>query len=118
VIVGVRVQRFPDEAYVDGPDGANFAVPWLMNALDEAANSNAGALLCHQHSHRGKPDFSGTDQRTNDRVMAKQRLVNDGVPFGAMVVSLDDFRALVAAASGFDEFEVKLPIAFEGFEGP
>jgi hypothetical protein len=113
VVVGVQVQPFPDEAYVDGPDGANFAVPWLMNALDRVSAVNAGALLCHMHGHQGKPAFSGTDRLTNELVMAKQRLVNANLPYGAMVISRDDFLAVVIGPSGLREADVKTMVAYE-----
>ncbi len=116
VVVGVRVHPFPDEAYVEGPDGANFGVPWLMDFLDKAAEQNAGALLCHAHGHYGKPGFSETDRRTNSLVMAKQRLFNESLPYGAMVVSLDESLAVVSGAAGLREFEVMTMVGYEVIE--
>ncbi|HET9342937.1 MAG TPA: hypothetical protein VFO25_08490 [Candidatus Eremiobacteraceae bacterium] len=106
MLVGVRISPFPDVAYVDGPDGANFSVVWLMESLDRAAALNAGALLCHLHDHSGKPRFSATDVRTNESVMAKQRIFNPSLPYGAMVVSDDDCTAAVAVAEGLVEVRV------------
>ena len=108
IVVGVKVEAFADNAYVDGPNGANFDVHWLMGALDVAARSNAGALLCHEHGHRGKPAFSHVDRWTNESIMAKQRHVNEGLPYGALIVSLDDALGVLAGANGLHRVDVRV----------
>jgi len=118
VIVGVRLEAFPDDAYVDGPDGANFSVSWLMEALDRLTEVNAGVLLCHMHGHAGKPRFSATDIRTNEEVMAKQRIFSPLFPYGALVVSNDDATAVVASSDGLIEFVVAPVISCEAGERP
>ena len=118
VIVGVRVDAFPDDAYVDGPDGANFSVSCLMEALDRLAEINAGVLLCHMHGHAGKPRFSATDVRTNEEVMAKQRVFGPLFPYGALVVSDDDATAVVASSDDLLEFAVAPVISCEAGERP
>lgn len=95
VVVVVDCIAFADEAYVDGPAGANFDTRWLMSIANSRAASNAGLLLVHSHGGVGKPAFSATDRKTNNEVMATFAVGMATIPYGALVLSSDDYFAVV-----------------------
>jgi len=112
VVVAVAVQPFAADAYVRGPNGANFDVNWLMAAMNVAGEANAGTIICHQHAHAGKPAFSSVDNKTNEQIMAKQPIVSPWLPYGAMVLSNDDFHAVMACRNGLQEFDVRVVLGY------
>lgn len=95
VVVVVDCVAFADEAYVDGPAGANFDTRWLMGLANSRAASNAGLLLVHSHGGSGKPAFSATDRKTNNEVMATFAVGMATIPYGALLLSSDDCYAVV-----------------------
>ena len=95
VVVATSFLAFPDEAYVDGPAGANFDTRWLVHTTNAGVPQNAGVLLIHSHGGRGKPGFSSTDQRTNRDIMAPLAIGVATIPYGALVLSDDTGMAVV-----------------------
>lgn len=95
VVVVVDCVAFADEAYFDGPVGANFDTRWLMSMANSRAASNAGFLLVHSHGGSGKPAFSATDRKTNNEVMATFAVGMATIPYGALLLSSDDCYAVV-----------------------
>jgi hypothetical protein len=94
-IVAVDAEPFPPDAYVEGPDGANFDVRWFVQRANDLVARNAGVMLAHMHVHRGLPCFSGIDRRTNISVISPLASCAT-VPTGALVLSLDHCAAFIA----------------------
>ena len=100
VIVVVKVEPFPDSAYVDGPDGANFDVAWLVEAAARIGRCNAGLALAHMHGNKGRPRFSSVDQRTNRSIIRKLALMDQHLPYGAILLSKDAISAQLESSNG------------------
>jgi hypothetical protein len=96
VVIAVGISPFPDDAYVDGPAGANFDTRWSIRSANDSAGSNAGLLLAHRHGGKGKPTFSLVDRKTNLTVMVPLSHGMPTVPYGAIVLSDDDATAVIA----------------------
>jgi hypothetical protein len=99
VAVVIDVQPFPDEAYVEGPDGANFDTRWITRTANHWIRSNTGLLLVHAHGGSGRPVFSSTDRRTNRAVMARLGVGILTAPYGALLLSDNDAAAVLAISS-------------------
>ncbi len=106
VVVAVGTGPLPNEAYVNGPDGANFDTRWLMRVANRKLESNAGLLLSHSHGGNGKPTFSRVDRRTNGEVFAKLAIGVSTAPYGALLLSTDDARALLTVRGRLIDAEV------------
>lgn len=106
VVVAVHVMPVPIEAYVDGPDGANFDTRWLMHLANHKLESNAGLLLSHSHGGYGKPTFSRVDRRTNEEVFAKFAIGVETAPYGSLLLSTDDVVAVVTVGDRLVHAEV------------
>ncbi len=94
VVVAIAVHEFPDEAYVTGTAAANFDTNWVMGIADSIADSNSGLLLVHRHGGAGKPSFSAVDASTNRDVMKALSIGMETMPFGALLLSADDYSAV------------------------
>ena len=106
VVVAVGVLPFPDEAYVDGPAGANFSTEWAIDFANAGIPDNVGLMLVHSHSGVGMPMFSGVDARTNRSIMAMLAVGVATAPFGAVVLSDTDARCVLAVNGGLTEMKV------------
>lgn len=91
----------PKDAYViDSRVPVSFDTRWLMRTAEGAAHRNAGVFLTHLHEHSGKPWFSPIDMRTNRSILRPMALINQTLPTGALLFSLDHAAALVARSDG------------------
>jgi hypothetical protein len=100
-IVITRYLPLPRNAYIEGGDApVSFDSRWLMRAAEEFALGGAGFFLTHLHDHKGRPWFSPTDMRTNQRVIRPIALVDQALPIGALVLSVDGASALLARSDG------------------
>jgi len=106
VVVATGFVVFPEEAYVDGPAGANFDTRWLVRTTNAEVPQNAGVLLVHSHGGRGKPGFSSIDQRTNRDIMAPLAIGVATIPYGALVLSDDTGTAVVTVDGRLVEADV------------
>ncbi|HTW85404.1 MAG TPA: hypothetical protein VMD91_15145 [Candidatus Sulfotelmatobacter sp.] len=106
VVVAVGVLPFPDEAYVEGPAGANFSTEWAIEVANAGIPGNVGLMLTHSHGGVGMPMFSGVDARTNRSIMAALAVGAETSPFGAVVLSETDARCVLAVASGLTDTRV------------
>lgn len=106
VVVAVGVLPFPEEAYVDGPAGANFSTEWAFDIANASIPDNVGLMLAHSHGGDGMPMFSGIDARTNRSIMAALAVGVETAPFGAIVLSNTDARCVVAVSGGLSEMKV------------
>ncbi len=106
VVVAIGVLPFPDEAYVDGPAGANFSTEWAIDVANEAASGNIGLMLVHSHGGLGMPMFSGVDARTNRSIMAMLAVGVETAPFGAVVLSGTDARCVLAVHGSLTDMKV------------
>ena len=92
----------PKDAYVKvASSPVAFSTRWFMRASEEAARKNAGLFLVHLHEHRGRPWFSPIDMRTNRDIVRPLALIDQTVPTGALLFSLDNAAALIARGDGF-----------------
>ena len=103
IAVAFDMTPMPDEAYVDGPDGANFDARWLVSFADEQLDRNAGLLLAHSHGGYGRPHFGIVDWRTNREILAKLAVGVATAPYGAMLLSNDDQVAVFTIGSHLHE---------------
>src|SRR5690242_17613730 len=56
--------RIADDDYLDDPTvGARIGSAAIRDVMQQAMDSQEGALHIHLHEHRGTPAFSGTDLR-------------------------------------------------------
>jgi hypothetical protein len=106
VVVAVGVIPFPDEAYVDGPAGANFSTEWAIDIANAGIPENIGLMLAHSHGGVGMPMFSSIDARTNRSIMAALALGAESAPFGAVVLSETDARCVLAVVGGLTDARV------------
>lgn len=106
VVVAVGVVPFPNEAYVDGPAGANFSTEWAVDIANAGIPDNVGLMLVHSHGGIGLPMFSGVDARTNRSIMAMLAVGVETAPFGAVVLSDTDARCVLAVNGGLTETRV------------
>jgi hypothetical protein len=95
-IVGFAISVFPDEAYVEGYAGANFDTDFAVDVANQQVVRNAGLLLVHSHGGKGIPMFSSIDNRTNRDVMGSLASGITVAPYGALVLSDDNGRCVVA----------------------
>ena len=108
VVVVVDCIAFADEAYVDGLAGTNFDTRWLMSIANSRAASNSGLLLVHCHDGTGKPAFSAIDRKTNNEGMATLAVGMTTIPYGALVLSSDDYYAIVTMDGGLTPARVMI----------
>src|ERR1700688_750062 len=101
VVVAAYYAMLPDNAYVAGPDAANFDVRWLMQMAQGADRRNCGLLLTHLHEHKGRPWFSPADLWTVREVLYSLYRASPRFPQGALLFSSDAAVALIASAGGF-----------------
>jgi len=106
VAVAVGVLPFPDEAYVDGPAGANFRTEWAIDVANAGIPDNVGLMLVHSHRGVGMPMFSCIDTRTNESIMAMLAVGVETAPFGAVVLSDTDARCVLAINDGLVDTKV------------
>lgn len=106
VVVAVGILPFPDEAYVDGPAGANFSTEWSMDVANAGIPDNLGLMLVHSHGDVGMPMFSSVDARTNLSIMAMLAVGVETAPFGAVVLSDTDARCVLAVKGGLTDTKV------------
>ena len=106
VVVVVGVLPFPDEAYVEGPAGANFSTEWAIDVANAGIPNNVGLMLVHSHGGIGMPMFSGVDARTNRSIMAMLAVDVATAPFGAVVLSDTDARCVFAVNGRLIEMKV------------
>jgi hypothetical protein len=97
VVVAAEYFPCPDDAYVDGPQAANFDTRWFMRASQDAAAAHAGVFLTHLHDHRGRPWFSRPDMETNRNLVQPISRIDGTLPCGALLLSNDSAAALVAS---------------------
>lgn len=117
VVIGIGTIPFPDFAYVAGPAGANFDSDWLVGIANREIGTNVGLVLVHSHGGAGTPGFSLVDRRTNARVMAPLAIGVEEAPYGAVVLSDDNARAVVTVASSLTSADViSVPDRIDGFE--
>jgi hypothetical protein len=106
VVVVIGTISFPETAYVKGDAGANFDTRWLVHVTNDELQTNAGVLLAHWHGGTGRPSFSSVDRKTNRDVIAHLAIGVAAVPYGAMVLSLDQQTAVLATGGGLIEADV------------
>jgi hypothetical protein len=106
VVVAVGVLPLPDEAYVEGPAGANFSTEWAIDVANAGISGNVGLMLVHSHGGVGMPMFSGVDARTNRSIMAMLAVGVETAPFGAVVLSDTDARCVLAVKGELTETKV------------
>jgi hypothetical protein len=106
VVVAVSVVPFPNEAYVEGPAGANFSTEWAVDIANAGISNNVGLMLVHSHGGVGMPIFSGVDARTNRSIMAMLAVGVETAPFGAVVLSDTDARCVLAVNGALTETRV------------
>jgi hypothetical protein len=100
-IVASYFLGLPEEAYLrDLHAPVSFNTRWLMSAAEAAAHRNAGVFLTHLHEHKAKPWFSPIDMRTNRSVLRPMALIDQTLPTGALLLSLDQQAALLARSDG------------------
>lgn len=100
-IVVTEYAALPEEAYVrEALAPVSFDVRWIMTASENAGLESAGIFLVHLHEHRGKPWFSPVDMDTNRRIITPIALIDQTLPTGALILSLDSAAALVARGDG------------------
>jgi hypothetical protein len=105
-IVGVGISAFPHEAYVEGHAGANFDTDFAVDVANQQIVRNTGLLLVHSHGGKGIPTFSGIDNRTNRDVMGSLASGVTVAPYGALVLSDDNSRCVIAAGGKMIEAKV------------
>lgn len=106
VVVSVGIHPFPDEAYVDGPAGANFSTEWAIDVANAGIVDNVGLMLVHSHGGVGIPMFSSIDARTNRSIMVPLAVGVETAPFGAVVLSDTDARCVLAVNGGLSNTKV------------
>ncbi len=107
-IVTVEFAPLPEEAYVlDSRAPVSFDTRWLMRAAEDAAVHNAGIFLTHLHEHKGLPWFSPVDMQTNETILHPMALIDQTLPTGALLLSLDQAVALVARSDGLIPIPVR-----------
>jgi hypothetical protein len=106
VLVAIGVLPFPDEAYVEGPAGANFDTEWAVNVANQQIGGNVGLLLVHSHGGTGMPTFSGTDRSTNYSVMGALAVGVETAPYGAVVLSDTHARGVLATPKKLTDVKV------------
>lgn len=95
-IVVTKYVPFAREAYITDPHvPVAFSTRWLMNAAERAAQEDAGIFLTHVHAHYGVPWFSAIDMRTNREILMPFGSVDQSLPIGAVLQSLDRSCALL-----------------------
>jgi hypothetical protein len=79
-----------DDDYVDNRTvGAMMGQEAIRKALDVALLSPVGMFHVHMHEHRGRPTFSGTDEREQLKFVPDFFKVRRQLPHGAIVLSHD-----------------------------
>jgi hypothetical protein len=113
-IVGIGISAFPDEAYVEGYAGANFDTDFTVDVANQQIVRNTGLLLVHSHGGKGIPTFSGIDNRTNRDVMGSLASGVTVAPYGALVLSDDNGRCVIAVGGKMiDTKVVSVPDRFD-----
>jgi hypothetical protein len=79
-----------DADYLKDPSvGAMMGPDAIRKALDIALLQNVGVFHIHMHEHAGRPDFSRTDLREQDKFVPDFFKVCPTMPHGAVVLSHD-----------------------------
>jgi len=106
-IVATEYIPLPENAYVAGHHApVSFDSRWLMQQSATAAQQHAGIFLVHLHEHRGKPWFSPIDMRTNRDIIRPIALIEQTLPTGALLLSIDSAAGLLARSDGLIRLDI------------
>jgi len=90
VILAHGLHAVADEDYVDDQSvGAMMGPSAIRKALQAAYNQQTSMFHIHVHSHRGRPRFSGIDERETAKFVPDFWNVQPDLPHGAIVFSED-----------------------------
>ncbi|KTE01918.1 hypothetical protein [Sphingopyxis sp. H115] len=82
-----------DEDYLDDSNvGAMMGPDAIRKALQHSYQTRTAAIHVHLHVHRGRPNFSGVDNRENAKFVPNFFNVSPQRPHGAIVLSEDAMR--------------------------
>ena len=113
LILVTHFQPVPDADYVaDDRVGARINSEAIRRTMQRALTTGDVVLHVHVHQHRGRPEFSGTDNREMARLVPSFARVAPSVPHGALVFSQDEAAAIIRSNAGTFE---RASVAVIGF---